>query len=354
MTTSFWKGKTVFITGHTGFKGSWLTLLLTNLGARVVGYSLSPATEPNLFTLAKIEELCDRSYIGDIRDLVVLRDAMQAAKPDIVMHLAAQPLVRQSYTDPVGTYSTNVMGTVNVLEAVRATPSVRACLVITSDKCYENQEWHYAYRESDALGGYDPYSNSKACAELVVSAYRRSFFLNGVSVATARAGNVIGGGDWAEDRLVPDAMKAFSIAEPFVVRHPDAIRPWQHVLEPLMGYLALVERQWNKPEKYADAFNFGPHPHQQATAGDIAQLLVRYWGDDARFKIVESGANAAHEAGRLILDISRTCARLDWKPRFDHEQAISRTVNWYKGIIKNPEAARELCNIDINAYNEIL
>lgn len=354
MNDQFWKGKTVFVTGHTGFKGGWLVIWLHRMGARVVGYSLAPQVTPNLYSLARIGELCVQEHIADIRDLTTLTKAMQEANPDIVMHLAAQPLVRQSYIDPVETYSTNVMGTVHVLEAVRATPSVRSCLVVTTDKCYENKEWNYGYRETDTLGGHDPYSNSKACAELVVSAYRRSFFTEGVSLSSVRAGNVIGGGDWSEDRLVPDAMKAFTQEKPFVVRNPQSIRPWQHVLEPLAGYLELVERQWNEPMQYSEAFNFGPYPHQVVSVGEVADLLVEGWGADARWEQQVSDVPASHEAGRLMLDISHTCARLAWAPKLTVSQAIARTVDWYKKNSEQPDSARQLCQNDITFYNTIL
>lgn len=350
MSDVFWRGKKVLVTGHTGFKGSWLTLLLHGMGARVVGYSLSPSTQPNLYTLVGVDELCEKSYIADIRDADSLKKAFLETKPDIVLHLAAQPLVRQSYSDPVETYTTNVIGTVHVLEAIRETPSVRVCVVVTTDKCYENREQDYAYCESDPLGGHDPYSSSKACAEIVVAAYRRSFFEGGVSVSTARAGNVIGGGDWSEDRLIPDAVKAFAAGESFSVRNPKAIRPWQHVLDPLVGYLQLAEKQWNSPEEYSRAFNFGPDPKHRVEVREVADILTQSWGEGAHWEAMDSREDAPHEAAQLALDISQTCERVGWKPRFSYQEAIARTALWYKKLIKNPAAARTLCEEDINLY----
>ena len=255
----FWKGRKVFITGHTGFKGSWISLWLEQLGAKVTGYALEAPTNPSMFHIVKVEKTLVDSMHGDIRDTATLTIAMLEAEPEIVIHMAAQSLVRDSYSDPVGTYSTNVMGTVNLLEAVRKTPSVKAVLNITSDKCYENKEWIWGYRENEAMGGHDPYSNSKGCAELVSSAYRRSFLQDaGIALATARAGNVIGGGDWAKDRIVPDAISAFIENKPLIVRNPMAIRPWQHVLEPLSGYLMLCQQLINQPEDYAEGLEFWP------------------------------------------------------------------------------------------------
>ena len=255
----FWAGKRVFLTGHTGFKGSWLSLWLQTMGAKVTGFALAPPTSPSLFEAARVADGMT-SIIGDIRDAAALKDALVAADSEIVLHMAAQPLVRASYDDPVGTYATNVMGTVHLLEAVRAAASVRACVVVTTDKCYENREWAWGYREDEPMGGFDPYSNSKGCSELVTSAYRRSFFQHsGIALGSARAGNVIGGGDWAADRLVPDILRAFEQNKPVVIRNPNATRPWQHVLEPLSGYLVLAERLYNDGQAFAEGWNFGPH-----------------------------------------------------------------------------------------------
>ena len=354
MSNTFWKDKKVFITGHTGFKGSWLTLLLHRMGARVVGYSLAPSTQPNLYTAAGIGELCEKSYIADVRDADTLQHALVETQPDIVLHLAAQPLVRPSYKDPVGTYATNIMGTVHLLEAIRVTPSVKVCVIVTTDKCYENREQDYAYREHDPLGGYDPYSSSKACAEIATAAYRRSFFEEGVSISTARAGNVIGGGDWSEDRLVPDAVKAFAAGKTFFVRNPKSIRPWQHVLDPLMGYLQLAEKQWSNPKEYSQAFNFGPNSEHRVEVCEVADILTSCWGEGARWEVLKSKEIAPHEALLLTLDISQACERIGWKPRFSYQDAIVRTALWYKQFMKNPTSARKLCEEDINLYYESL
>ena len=326
MNPAFWQGKTVFVTGHTGFKGSWLSLWLHRLGARVTGYALEPPTQPNLFEVAGLARSMD-SITGDVRDLKALRQSLLRAKPQFVFHLAAQALVRESYADPVDTYSTNVMGTVNVLEAVREAESVRATVIVTSDKCYENRERVTGYGEDEAMGGHDPYSSSKGCAELVTAAYRRSFFSrSGTAVASARAGNVIGGGDWGRDRLVPDALRAFSAGEPLRVRNPKAVRPWQHVLDPLNGYLTLAERLWDEGLAYSGAWNFGPVDGDDRPVSWIVEELVRRWGDDATWRIEE--APQPHEAGMLKLDCSKAREQLDWHPRIDLDTALEWTVEW--------------------------
>lgn len=331
MNAEFWKGRRVFLTGHTGFKGSWMSLWLQSLGAEVTGYSLAPNTRPSLFEAADVAAGME-SVIGDIRDPRALAEAMAAAKPSVVIHMAAQPLVRESYADPVTTYSTNVMGSVHVLEAVRGTPGVQAVVVITSDKCYENREWFWAYREDSELGGADPYSNSKACTELVASAYRTSFFHparyaeHGVALATARAGNVIGGGDWAKDRLVPDALAALHAGSPLVLRHPHATRPWQHVLEPLHGYLALAEALCLDGPRYAEAWNFGPYEFSDRTVGWIVDRLCELWGI-AIPKHQETGP-VPHEAGYLKVDSSKARSVLGWAPKLDLDTTLRWIVEW--------------------------
>ena len=325
---AFWKGKRVLLTGHTGFKGSWLSLWLQRLGAQVTGLALAPPTNPSLFATARVAEGM-ASIEGDIRDAAAVERAFAQARPEIVLHMAAQPLVRRSYVDPAETYSTNVMGLLNVLEAARRAGSVRAMVNVTTDKCYENREWAWGYRENEALGGYDPYSSSKACAEILTASYRRSFFGEGqAAVATARAGNVIGGGDWAADRLVADIMRAVEDGEPVRIRNPHAIRPWQHVLEPLRGYLMLAERLHAGDRAFAEAWNFGPHDNDARPVGWIVEELVRRWGPGARYEI-DAGEHP-HEATYLKLDISKARAQLGWSPRVDLAGALDRIVAWYK------------------------
>ena len=332
--SAFWKGRRVFLTGHTGFKGAWLSLWLAELGAEVTGYSLAPPSEPNLFTLAKVGEgLAD--IRGDIRDLDSMSAAMKKADPEIVIHMAAQALVRPSYADPVGTYATNVMGTVNLLEACRSLNNLRAALIITSDKSYENREWHCGYRESDPMGGHDPYSSSKGAAEIVTSAMRRSFFADGPSVASARAGNVIGGGDWGTDRLLPDMMRAFAEGETVIIRHPDAIRPWQHVLDPLAGYMMLIEKMFSPGQSFAEGWNFGPLEDNAQPVGHLVERAAALWGESAGWKL--DPAPKLHEATFLKLDISMARARLGWRPRLDLETALALTVNWYRAHQKGED-----------------
>lgn len=341
----FWSGKEVFLTGHTGFKGSWLSLWLEKLGAHVTGYSLAPETKPSLFEELRLEKSMT-SVIGDIRDLAKLRSAFESTKPDVVFHLAAQPLVRRSYKDPLETYSTNVMGTANLLDVIRT--SRRACVVVvaTTDKVYENREWSRAYSEDQALGGYDPYSSSKAAAEIVAAAYRQSFFnpsskaSHGVSLATARAGNVIGGGDWSEDRLVPDMVRAFQSGEPVRLRNPNSTRPWQHVLEPLSAYLSLAAQMGSSAssEKF-DAFNFGPVEKDCWPVGQIVENFSKHWGDGARFEI-DKGEHD-HEAGFLMLDSIKAKSTLGWTPSWNLETALEKTAAWYKTVSKTPTLARE-------------
>lgn len=352
MTRSFWRDRRVLLTGHTGFKGSWLTLWLEHLGARVFGYGLEPAGSPNLFVAAGLDR-SSASAIGDVRDLDALSRAMRDAAPEVVFHLAAQALVRESYRDPVGTYATNVMGTVHVLEAVRSCPSVRAVVVVTSDKCYENREWVWGYREDEAMGGYDPYSSSKGCAELVTSAYRRSFFASPQAdrarIASARAGNVIGGGDWAADRLIPDAVRAFTAGQPLVVRNPAAVRPWQHVLEPLSGYLLLAERLSQQGDA-AEGWNFGPAEADARSVGDVVRMVSAAWGGDPAVTFADS-PDERHEAHVLRLDCSKARARLGWAPRTDLATAIAWVARWYRDF-QDGHDARELCLRDIREFEE--
>jgi CDP-glucose 4,6-dehydratase len=334
MNSSFWKNRKVLVTGHTGFKGSWLCVWLQMLGTRVSGYALDPPTEPSLFEVARVADGMD-SHHGDVRDLDSLRRALSFASPEIVIHMAAQAIVRKSYAHPVETFATNVMGTVNLLEAVRGCDSVRAVLIITSDKCYENKECIWGYREDDPMGGHDPYSASKGAAELVVSAYRRSFFANvggkrkRVGIATARAGNVIGGGDWAEDRLIPDFFRAVLAKKKLVVRSPSAIRPWQHVLEPLSGYLALSEQLWKDPAHTSGAWNFGPDVDALWSVSDLADELVCLWGTGAGWKVAAT-KNPLHEAGILALDCSKARIKLGWQPCLALGNALNLTVEWCK------------------------
>jgi CDP-glucose 4,6-dehydratase len=320
----FWRGRRVLVTGHTGFKGGWLCLWLKALGADVTGYALAPATNPSLFEVARVGEGL-RSVIADIRDLPILKKTFAAAQPEIVIHMAAQPLVRASYANPVETYATNVLGTVNVLEAARTAPSVKAIVNVTSDKCYENREWVWGYRENESMGGHDPYSSSKGCAELVTSAYRRSF---GLPLASARAGNVIGGGDWSADRLVPDILKSLAADQPVEIRNPNAIRPWQHVLEPLRGYLMLAARVHGHSSEFAEGWNFGPRDEDCRPVSEIVATLVDAWGGKAAWG-AQPGEHP-HEAGYLKLDSSKARTRLGWSPRTSLAEGLAMTVAWHR------------------------
>ena len=355
MNSTFWRNKRVFLTGHTGFKGGWLSLWLQQLGADITGYALPPPTQPCLFEKARVEEGMT-SVIGDIRNGLDLATAMQKASPDIVIHMAAQPLVRRSYVDPVETYSTNVMGTVHLFEAVRQCPTIRAVVNVTTDKCYDNQEWCWPYRENEPMGGYDPYSSSKGCSELITAAYRRSFFnaevhsQHGVSIASARAGNVIGGGDWAADRLVPDILSSFAQEKPVVIRNPQAIRPWQHVLEPLRGYLTLAERLYVHGPVYSEAFNFGPRAEDAQSVQWVVENLARLWGEKASW--VLDTALQPHEALFLKLDISKAAHRLGWRPVLNLDQALSMTIKWIQGCLQGADM-RTLTLNQIDDYQVI-
>ncbi len=333
MNPAFWQGKRVLLTGHTGFKGSWLSLWLQSMGSQVTGYALAPPTNPSLFDIAEVAQGMT-SVIGDIRDLTKLQAVFAAHQPEIVIHMAAQPLVRYSYQNPVETYSTNVMGTVHLLEAVRNTPFVKAVVNITTDKCYENREWVWGYRENEPMGGFDPYSNSKGCAELVSAAYRSSFFnpdnyaQHGVATATVRAGNVIGGGDWAQDRLIPDILAAFEQARYADIRNPHAIRPWQHVMEPLRGYLTLAEHLFEHGPSFGEGWNFGPNDEDAKPVAWVVEEMAALWGTDAQWQI--GTGEHPHEAHYLKLDISKARSRLDWHPALRLKDALALIVDWSK------------------------
>lgn len=346
---AFWQGKRVLLTGHTGFKGSWLSLWLQNMGAVVRGVALTPPTEPALFEVAKVAEGMDHC-IADIRDFSLVQSLIGGFQPEIVIHMAAQPLVRLSYQQPLETYATNVMGTAHVLEASRHAGSVRAIVNITTDKCYENREWVWGYREDEPMGGYDPYSSSKGCAELVSNAYRKSFLKEaGIAMATARAGNVIGGGDWAADRLVPDILRALENKSPVQIRNPHAIRPWQHVLEPLSGYLLLAERLYEYGQVDAEGWNFGPNDEDARPVQWIVERLCAAWGDSASW-ILQPGSHP-HEAGFLKLDISKARQRLQWRPRWDLETTLARIVEWHRFWVQGGDM-RMLCLKQISQYIE--
>ena len=345
---TFWKGKRVFLTGHTGFKGSRLSLWLQDMGAVVKGYSLAPCTEPNLFEVAEVSSVIDSEF-GDIRDYDKLKSSISSFSPNIILHLAAQPLVRDSYKDPLGTYETNVMGTANLLQASRDLPDLKSIVIVTTDKCYENREWEWGYRENEAMGGFDPYSSSKGCAELVTSAFRRSFFQStDVAIASARAGNVIGGGDWSKDRLIPDVLRSYNQGDQVIIRNPKAIRPWQHVIEPLSGYLTLAEELYNKGQAYAEAFNFGPRDEDCQSVESILNTVNANWEDCPGWKL-DDGANP-HEARFLKLDISKAKDKLNWTPKWNLESTIKRIVDWNTAFNRQ-ENMREHCINEIKSYS---
>lgn len=345
---AFWAGKKVFVTGHTGFKGGWLCIWLMMMGARVKGFSLDPPTSPSLFEEADVADGMD-SETGDIRDGSILTESMLRFQPDIVIHMAAQSLVRPSYSDPVSTYETNVMGTINVLQAVRQCDRVGAIINITTDKCYENREWEWGYRENDPMGGYDPYSSSKGCAELLTSAWRQSYFGPDcrAQLASARAGNVIGGGDWAKDRLVPDILRAFEKSQPVVVRSPQATRPWQHVLEPLSGYLVLAERLYIDGNRFAEGWNFGPLDDDARSVSSILDAMVDLWGTGAKWTLDTSPQ--LHEATYLKLDISKARRRLNWRPVWSLDAALTKIVSWHRNWLDGLNM-RSRCEQEILEY----
>jgi len=347
---SFWKNKHVLITGHSGFKGSWLAFWLNEMGAKVTGVSLPPITEPNLFSLIHLDEYIDSNFI-DIKNTELLTKLFVKKSPDIVFHLAAQPLVRASYKNPQETFNTNIMGTVNVLEAIRTCGSVKSVVIITTDKVYKNMEWAYPYRENDPLGGHDPYSASKAATEIVVSSYRDAFFQkSGIAIATARAGNVIGGGDWSEDRLIPDAIRAWETGTVLNIRSPQATRPWQHVLEPLTGYLSLARAIWNN-KNLEGSYNFGPEPGTAATVKKVITYASKIYG---RGKVIYTDDNTGpHEAGLLTLEIAKSASLLGISPKWSLTQAIDHTMNWYLQYFKG-RVPRELCRAEIAHYENEL
>ncbi len=350
--SEFWRGKKVLVTGHTGFKGSWLSLWLLSLGANVIGYALSPPTTPSLFEKADVSNGMI-SILGDICKLQNVKQVFVEHQPEIVIHMAAQSLVRHSYINPIETYETNVMGSLNILEGVREVNSVRAVIMVTTDKCYENREWLWAYRENEPMGGHDPYSSSKGCAELLISSYRNSFFSDGefdqhnTAIASVRAGNVIGGGDWADDRLIPDIIRSFQNDETVRIRNPNAIRPWQHVLEPLSGYLMLAEKLFSSGHKYAEAWNFGPQEEDTKPVQWIVDKMVKLWGKGAGWR-ADNGEHI-HEANNLKLDCSKAHNRLGWWPRWDLERALNKIIEWHKAEQINGDM-RQICHQQIDEY----
>lgn len=347
MSPDFWRNRSVFLTGHTGFKGGWIALWLSQLGAKVHGYSLAPPTTPNFFIATRLQDRLQTSTIADIRDLPKLAAAVQTAQPSIVIHMAAQPLVRESYNTPVETFATNVIGTVNVLEAARQSQTVQTIINITTDKCYENQEWIWSYRENDRLGGHDPYSSSKACAEIAAAAYRNSFLAKaGIQLASVRAGNVIGGGDWATDRLIPDFLRAIDAKETLRIRSPNAVRPWQHVLEPLSGYLLLAERLVTDGATFAEAWNFGP---EELDAKPVSWIVERLCQKLPHARWALEGAPQPHEAGLLKLDSAKAKTRLGWAPRWSIETALDKTVEWYQ-VWKDGQSMAETSIQQIETY----
>ncbi|MBE0426179.1 MAG: CDP-glucose 4,6-dehydratase [Nitrospirae bacterium] len=352
MDKSFWKDKKVMITGHTGFKGSWLSIWLKRIGANVVGYSLPPPTNPSLFEIANVNRGIT-SIEGDIRNFEYLKSTIDRYRPEIIIHMAAQALVRYGYENPLETYSTNVMGTVNILESVRQVNGVRVLVIVTSDKCYDNKEWCWGYRENDTLGGRDPYSSSKACAEMVTTAYCKSYFShNDVAIASVRAGNVIGGGDWSEDRLIPDIMKAFMEHRPVIIRSPQSIRPWQYVLDPLYGYLLLAERLWSNGQEYAGGWNFGPPKEDAKPVSWIVEEIKKMWGDDASWELDNYSGNPK-EALCLKLDCSKAKHLLGWSPNLNLHIALKWIVDWYRAYMQN-ENMQKYSNDEIIRYENIL
>lgn len=354
MLNNFYKNKKILVTGHTGFKGSWLSLWLKELGAHVTGYALKPPTDPSLFDACRLEDKIT-STLGDVRNYRSLKDTFEKYQPEMVFHMAAQPLVRYSYREPVKTYETNIMGTVNMLEACRNTPSVRAIVNVTSDKCYENKEEIWSYKENDSIGGYDPYSSSKGCAELISNSYARSFFnpsnykQHGVALATARAGNVIGGGDWAEDRIIPDCIRSLQENKPVILRYPNAIRPWQHVLEPLYGYLLLGQHLYEFGQEFIGAWNFGPNDENAQPVRWVIEQITKLWGTRSFF---ETDQNVSpHETKYLRLDSSKAKSNLGWYPVWDFHYALTKTVEWYKAYYSDEPMASTTIK-QIHEYEE--
>jgi CDP-glucose 4,6-dehydratase len=355
MDFSFWSGKTVFVTGHTGFKGSWLSFWLTQLGAKVVGYSLPPETNPSLFSLLEFGTSIE-SNIGDIRDATKLPKAIADCQPDIVFHLAAQPLVRESYRDPLATFDTNVMGTANFLAGLRGVTSIKSAVIITTDKVYQNNEWEWPYRENDQLGGHDPYSASKACTEIVISSFRNSFFSganpDSLSIASARAGNVIGGGDWSADRLIPDLVRSLDDGKGLTIRNPESTRPWQHVLEPLWGYMLLAQRLYENNRDFEGAWNLGPNSTDNLTVRQILDLAYSAMHQAAAWHQDTSGANP-HEAQQLRLDISKATTRLGWRPLTNAQQGVEMTLSWYRRLSAG-ESANDICAEQIADFQKLI
>ncbi len=336
----FWKSKRVLVTGHTGFKGSWLVLYLRLMGAYVCGMSNGPPTSPSLFEVAKVGDGIKDENV-DVRDKSRVEEIIRHFQPDVVLHLAAQPIVKVSYRDPLGTLQTNVMGTANILEAVRVVDSVRSIVVVTTDKVYENREWLWGYREEDRLGGHDPYAASKACAEIISASYRNAFFCSSkTAVATARAGNVVGGGDWGANRIVVDLLRAFSKGERAYIRSPSAIRPWQHVLDPLSGYLMLAEQLFLKGQEFAESWNFGPWPTESWTVEEVVRVISAEWGDNASWTVETTEVNGDHETNTLKVDISKAVNRLHWKPRFAIRETLQSAVIWHKAWVGSCDMRR--------------
>ena len=345
--SNFWLGKKVLLTGHTGFKGSWLSIWLQSLGVKLQGLALNPPTNPNLFEVANVARGMS-SAICNIQNYEAVFQVVNEFKPELVIHMAAQPLVRYSYKNPIETYSTNVMGTVHLFEALRQVGSAKVVVNVTTDKCYENTEWVWGYREDESMGGFDPYSSSKGCSELVTSAYRNSFFKDqNIAIASARAGNVIGGGDWAQDRLIPDILRSFELNKPVTIRNPFAVRPWQHVLEPLSGYLLLAQKLWSDPENFSQAWNFGPRDEDSKPVQWVVENLATKWGGEAVWRLDDQVQ--PHEAGHLKLDISKATTLLGWRPRWSLETALESIVSWNRQVC-NFEDPAKLCVAQIQSY----
>jgi len=348
-----WRGRRVLVTGHTGFKGGWLSVWLASLGAKVAGYSLDPPTDPSFFESVRVRDVLV-DHRGDIRDAMATRRAIESFDPEVLFHLAAQPIVKEGYRAPVETYATNVVGTASVLDACRHAPGLRAIVVVTTDKCYENREWDRAYVETDALGGHDPYSNSKACTELVSDSFRRSYFAGRtplVGLATARAGNVIGGGDWAADRLIPDLVRAAMGGGEALIRNPEATRPWQHVLEPLHGYLLLAQALLKAPEKFSEAWNFGPDPGGDRPVGEVVGRIADLWHGKVRWRV--DTAEHPHEAGKLMLDSTKARQRLGWKPRLALDDALRLTADWYGRFMDGKGGLREETEAQVRYHSTL-